>query len=52
MKTYFVEMTVSFSGEIEAESEQDAERLAIYDSTVFYDGLDYIRVEELDEVDD
>ena len=49
MATYYVEMTVSFSGEIEADSEEQAERLAIYDSTVFYDGLDDIRITEIEE---
>lgn len=49
MPTYYVEMTVSFSGEIEADSEAEAERLAIYDDTVFYDGVDDISVEEIEE---
>jgi len=48
MPKYYVEMTVSFSGEIEAENEQEAERLAIYDSTVMYDGVDEIRLTELE----
>ena len=49
MPTYYVQMTVSFSGEIEAESEQEAERLAIYDHTLMYDGVDDIHVTELEE---
>jgi len=52
MPKYYVEMTVSFSGDIEADSEQEAERLAIYDSTVMYDGVDDMRITELDEEDD
>jgi len=49
MPRYYVEMTVSFSGEIEADSETEAESLAIYDSNVMYDGLDDISVQEIEE---
>lgn len=47
MPTYSVTLTVDFSGEIEAESEEEAEKLAIYDHTVWYDGVNDITVEEL-----
>lgn len=49
MPTYYVTLTVDFSGEIEAESEEEAERLAIYDKTVMYDGVNDITVEEIEE---
>lgn len=49
MPRYFVEMMVEFSGEIEAESAEEAERLAIYDETCQYDGIYSIETKELDE---
>ena len=52
MATYYVTLTVDFSGEIEAESEEEAERLAIYDKTVMYDGVNDIQVEELIDYED
>jgi len=52
MPRYYVEMTVSFSGEIEAANEQQAESLAIYDDTVQYDGVDEIRVTEIEDEED
>lgn len=52
MPRYFVEMTVAFSGEIEADSESEAERLAIYDKTVMYDAVDDISVSEIEEYDE
>ena len=52
MPRYDVEMTVSFVGEIEADSKEEAERLAIYDDTVFYDGVDEITITELEEDED
>lgn len=52
MPTYNVTLTVDFSGEIEAESEEEAEKLAIYDHTVFYDGVNDITVEEQEEYEE
>ena len=52
MPRYFVEMTVAFSGEIEADSESEAERLAIYDKTVMYDAVDDISISEIEEYDE
>lgn len=52
MPTYYVTLTVDFSGEIEAESEEEAERLAIYDKTVMYDGVNDITVEEIEEYEE
>lgn len=49
MPTYKVQMLVSFAGEIEADSEAEAERLAIYDQTCQYNGVDSIEVREIEE---
>ncbi len=52
MPVYKVVMTVEFEGEIEADSQEEAERLAIYDDTVFYQGVESIEVEEIEEEPD
>lgn len=49
MPTYNVEMLVSFVGEIEANSESEAENLAVYDRTCNYDGVYEIVVREIEE---
>tara|TARA_B110000503_G_scaffold14157_1_gene19311 strand:- start:172 stop:333 length:162 start_codon:yes stop_codon:yes gene_type:complete len=51
MARYNVEMTVSFSGEIEASSREEAEQLAIYDDTVLYSGVEDITITEEEEED-
>lgn len=52
MPRYNVVMLVEFAGEIEADSQEEAERLAIYDSTVFYEGVDSIEIDEIEEEDE
>jgi hypothetical protein len=58
MPRYYVEMKIDFAGEIEAESEADAEQKAwtswgeTYDSPITYDGVYSIDVEQLDEEED
>ena len=58
MPRYYVEMKIDFAGEIEADSEEDAEQKAwtswgeTYDSPIVYDGVYSIDVEPLDEEDD
>lgn len=55
MPKYYVQMKIDFAGEIEAESADEAEKLAwtswgeTYDSPIVYDGVYSIDVEELDE---
>jgi len=49
MTRYEVSMTVEFLGEIEADSAEEAERLAIYDETCQYFGVDSIDVREIEE---
>jgi len=49
MARFIVNMTVEFSGEIEADSAEEAEQLAIYDQNCMYVGVDDIQVEELEE---
>lgn len=49
MPRFNVVMLVEFAGEIEAETQEEAERLAIYDDTVFYQGVDSIEIEEIEE---
>lgn len=51
MPTYYVEMTVSFSGHLEADSQEEAEQKAwtawgdTMDSPLTYDGIDEISVD-------
>lgn len=58
MPRYYVEMKIDFAGEIEAESEEDAEQKAwtswgeTYDSPIVYDGVYSIDVELLGEEED
>ena len=52
MAIYEVTMTVEFVGEIEADSPEEAEELAIYDHTCMYVGVDDIQVAELEEDED
>ena len=49
MPKYLVTMMVEFSGEIEAESAEEAERLAIYDETCQYDGVYSMDTKEIEE---
>lgn len=58
MPRYNVEMMIQFAGEIEADSEEEAEKLAwtswgeTYDSPIVYDGVYSIDVEEIEEYDE
>ena len=58
MPRYYVEMKIDFAGEIEADSEEDAEQKAwtswgeTYDSPIVYDGVYSIDVELLGEEED
>jgi hypothetical protein len=58
MPRYNIQMMIEFSGEIEAESEADAEQKAwtswgdTYDSPIVYDGVYSIDVEAIDEEDE
>ena len=52
MARYSVSMTVEFAGLIEADSPEEAESLAIYDSTCMYVGVDSIDVDEIEEEED
>ena len=49
MTRYQVSLIVEFVGEIEADSAEEAERLAIYDETCQYFGVDSIEVREIEE---
>jgi hypothetical protein len=50
MPYYYVKMLVEFSGEIEADSEEEAIELAVYDKNCSYDGV-YSTEAELTEED-
>jgi hypothetical protein len=50
MPYYYVKMLVEFSGEIEADSEEEAIELAVYDKNCTYDGV-YSTEAELTEED-
>jgi hypothetical protein len=58
MPRYNVEMMIQFAGEIEADSQDEAEQLAwtswgeTYDSPITYDGVYSIEVEAVDEEDE
>lgn len=58
MARFYVEMRIDFSGEIEADSKEEAEQLAYtswgdtMDNEITYDGVYDITVEELDEEED
>jgi len=58
MARFYVEMRVDFSGEIEAETKEQAEELAwtswgdTSDNDITYDGVYSIDIEELDEEDE
>ncbi len=58
MARFYVEMRVDFSGEIEAETKEQAEELAwtswgdTSDNDITYDGVYSIDIEELDEEED
>jgi hypothetical protein len=55
MARYYVEMKIDFSGEIEADSKEEAESLAAQswgdtvDSEISFDGIYSIDVEELED---
>ena len=55
MPRYYVQMKIDFSGEIEADSQEEAERLApqswgdTVDSEISFDGIYSIDVEELED---
>jgi hypothetical protein len=58
MPRFYVEMRIDFNGEIEAESAEEAEKLAwtswgdTMDKDITYDGVYSIDVSELDEEDE
>jgi hypothetical protein len=58
MARFYVEMRIDFNGEIEAESAEEAEKLAwtswgdTMDNAITYDNVYDITVEELDEEDE
>jgi hypothetical protein len=52
MTRYQVCLIVEFVGEIEADSAEEAEELAIYDETCQYFGVDSIDVREIEEEDE
>ena len=58
MPRYYVKMKIDFAGEIEAESQEEAERLAsqswgdTMDADIGFDGIYSIDVEELEDEDE
>jgi hypothetical protein len=58
MPRYYVQMKIDFAGEIEAESQEDAERLAAQswgdtmDADVGFDGIYSIDLEEIEDEDE
>jgi hypothetical protein len=58
MPRYYVQMKIDFAGEIEAESQEDAERLAAQswgdtmDAEIGFDGIYSIDLEEIEDEDE
>ena len=52
MPYYYVKMLVEFPGEIEANSEDEAIELAVYDKNCSYDGVHSIEAELTEEGDE
>ena len=58
MPKYYIEMMIEFSGEIEADTAEQAEQLAweswgdTRDADITYDGVHSIEVEEIEEEED
>jgi hypothetical protein len=58
MPRYYVNMRIDFAGEIEADSEEDAEQKAwtswgeTMDSEITYDGVYSVDVEEIEDEDE
>jgi hypothetical protein len=58
MPRYYVQMKIDFSGEIEAESQEDAERIAsqswgdTMDAEIGFDGIYSIDLEEIEDEDE
>ena len=58
MPRYYVQMKIDFAGEIEAESQEDAERIAsqswgdTMDSEISFDGIYSIDLEEIEDEED
>lgn len=58
MPKFYVKVTVQFSGEIEAESESEAQQKAwtawgdTMDNELTYDGVDDIEIEEIEDDED
>jgi hypothetical protein len=58
MPRYYVQMKIDFAGEIEADSQEDAERLAAQSwgdsvsADISFDGIYSIDVEELEDEDE
>jgi hypothetical protein len=53
MPKYYVKVMVEYSGEVEAESEKEAEEMGWdFDSELAYDGVYSIEVEEIEEDED
>jgi hypothetical protein len=58
MPRYYVQMKIDFAGEIEAESQEDAERIAsqswgdTMDAEIGFDGIYSIDLEEIEDEDE
>lgn len=53
MPKYYVKVMVEYSGEVEADSEKEAEEMGWdFDGELAYDGIYSIEVDEIEEVED
>lgn len=52
MAKYFIQATYAYSGEVEANSPEEAESLFLDDLNIYYDGTDSFDIEELEDDED
>jgi hypothetical protein len=52
MAKFYIEATYSYSGEVEANTREEAESLFLDDLNMYYEGTDSISIEEIDEDDE
>lgn len=53
MAKFYVTTTITFAGEVEAETREEAEKLGwAWEDELMYDGVESIEVDELDDDED
>jgi hypothetical protein len=52
MAQFYVKTTVTFTGTVEADSEEEAQEIGYYYDNLFYDGVYDVEVEEIESDED